>query len=186
MGHRRFDSTLLDILMLAFTSAAASGNAGLNHRIYCMTTRDFISFTPTRLFFAPGFSVIDATMVQAGGKYRLVFKDETLRPVRKHLRVASGDSIEGPFRELSEPFARFWVEGQTVLRIGDECIVHYDQYTSRTYGAMRSQGLRTWENVSDQLSLLSGTRHGTAFEVCREVLAGLIHYQPDKKPAGAR
>ena len=98
-----------------FPETDALGDNGLNHRMYCTTTRDFQTFTPARLFFDPGFSVIDATMITAGGKYYLVFKDETLKPVRKHLRVAVGDSAEGPFRDLSEPFTPSWVEGPTVL-----------------------------------------------------------------------
>jgi hypothetical protein len=64
-----------------FKKTDAAGDNGLNHRMYCTTTKDFKTFSPTRLFFDPGFSTIDATMVQAGGKYHLIFKDETLKPV---------------------------------------------------------------------------------------------------------
>ncbi len=153
----------------------AAGDNGLNHRIYCTTTRDFSSFTPTRLFFDPGFSGIDATLVQAGGRYHLVFKDETARPVKKHLRVASGDSIEGPFNELCEPFTVSWVEGPSVLRVGAQYFVYYDMYRARKYGVMRSVDLKRWEDISDQLSLPEGTRHGTAFPVSRDVLIPLMN-----------
>lgn len=57
-------------------------------------------------------------MVQANCKYRLVFNEETLKPVKKHLRVASGDSVEGPFKEVSEPFTPSWVEGPSPIKIG--------------------------------------------------------------------
>jgi hypothetical protein len=157
-----------------FPDTDAAGDNGLNHRMYCTTTKDFEVFSPTRLFFDPGFSTIDATMVLQGGKYHLIFKDETLEPVRKHLRIASGDSIEGPFKELSAPFTPSWVEGPTVLKIGDQYIVYYDMYTAKRYGAMRSRDLKNWEDVSEQLSLPAGTRHGTALAVSRDVLAALI------------
>jgi hypothetical protein len=142
--------------------------------MYCTTTKDFQTFTPARLFFDPGFSVIDATMIPAGGKYYLIFKDETLKPVKKHLRVAAGDSIEGPFKDLSEPFTPSWVEGPTALTTDDQYLVYYDMYTARTYGAMRSRDLKKWQDVSAQLSFPKGTRHGTVFAVSHEVLTALI------------
>lgn len=158
-----------------FPDTDAAGDNGLNHRMYCTTTRDFEVFTPTRPFFDPGFSTIDATMVLQGGIYHLIFKDETLKPVRKHLRIATGDSIEGPFKALFEPFTSSWVEGPTVLKIGNQYIVYYDMYIAKRYGAMRSKDLKKWEDISEQLSLPAGTRHGTALAVRREVLTPLIH-----------
>ncbi len=157
-----------------FPETDAFGDNGLNHRMYCTTTKDFRTFTPARLFFDPGFSVIDATMIPAGGKYYLIFKDETLKPVKKHLRVAVADSIEGPFKDPSEPFTPSWVEGPTVLNTDDQYLVYYDMYTARTYGAMRSRDLKKWEEVSAQLALPKGTRHGTVFAVSHDVLTALI------------
>ena len=36
---------------------------GLNHRIYLTTTKDFVTFSKTRLWFDPGFSAIDSAIV---------------------------------------------------------------------------------------------------------------------------
>ena len=33
-----------------------------NHRLYYMTTKDFVTFSETKLFYDPGFSVIDAVV----------------------------------------------------------------------------------------------------------------------------
>jgi hypothetical protein len=157
-----------------FPDTDASGDNGLNHRLYCTTTKDFETFTSAQLFFDPGYSVIDATMVQAYGKYHLAFKEETLKPVKKCLRVASSDSIEGPFKEVSEPFTPSWVEGPSVLKIGDQYFVYYDMYTARKYGAMQSGDLKKWQDISAQLSLPAGTKHGTAFAVNRDILSALL------------
>jgi len=46
----------------------AAGDKKYDHRIYATTTKEFASFTPTRLFYDPGFSVIDATFVRALGR----------------------------------------------------------------------------------------------------------------------
>jgi beta-xylosidase len=157
-----------------FPETDAFGDNGLNHRMYGTTTKDFETFAPAKLVFDPGYSVIDATMVPAHGRYHLVFKEETLKPVKKHLRVASGDSMEGPFEEISQPFTPSWVEGPSVLKIADRYIVYYDMYTARKYGAMQSGDLKKWEDISTQLSLPAGTKHGTAFAVSRDILTALL------------
>jgi hypothetical protein len=60
----------------------------LNHRIYMVTTRDFLSYSPTTVLYDGGFNVIDATIVRAGPEFVMIVKDETKRPVaKKHLRL---------------------------------------------------------------------------------------------------
>ena len=52
-----------------------------NQRMYYTTTRDFKEFAPTKLFFDPGFSVIDCAIVKDDRRYVLVLKENT-RPQR--------------------------------------------------------------------------------------------------------
>lgn len=152
-----------------FPETDASGNNGLNHRIYLTTTRDFISFSPTRLFYDPGFNVIDSTIFRQGARFVMVLKDERGVPVKKNLRLAFAGSASGPYGPATEPFTRDWVEGPTVLRIGKEWIVYFDRYRDHRYGAVRSSDLRNWEDISDRLAFPAGFRHGTAFEVSPKV-----------------
>jgi hypothetical protein len=58
-----------------------SGDKNLNHRIFSTTTTDFKTLTPAKLFFDPGYSVIDATLLQTGSGYTLIFKDERKTPL---------------------------------------------------------------------------------------------------------
>ncbi len=163
-----------------FAATAGSSGSDYNHRMYCTTTKDFSTFAPTRLFYDPGFSVIDATFLAAHGRHYLIIKDETRNPPRKFLQIAECDDLRGPFRNLSPPFTPpgLWVEGPTALKIGDDFIVYYDAYQTKHYGAMRSRDLRTWEDVSSRLELPDeGTpvrmRHGTVIEVPREIVTAL-------------
>ena len=148
-----------------FLETAGRSEGKYNHRVYATTTTDFEAFTPTRLFFDPGFNVIDATLLPAKGQYHLVFKDETVNPPKKHLRLASGSRAEGPFGPLSPPFTRDWVEGPTWLKLEDGYVVYFDCYRDHKYGAVRSKDLERWEDVSDRLVMPAGLRHGTALEV---------------------
>ena len=157
-----------------FPETLASGDN--NHRIYSTTTKDFVTFTPTQLFYEPGFNVIDATMIQTEeGHWRIIVKDETKTPVaKKHLRAAMADNPEGPFNELAPPFTRNWVEGPTALRVGLDYYVYYDCYTDHRYGALRTRDWKSWTDVTPQLVMPKGIRHGTAIEVAGKLIEQLL------------
>jgi hypothetical protein len=168
-----------------FTASAGSSEEKYNHRLYATTTKDFVTFTPTRLFYDPGFSVIDATFLETPAGRRLIVKDETRYPPRKYLQIAGPADIEGPFPALSTPFTPpgVWVEGPTAIRIGDHYVVYFDAYVEKHYGAVRSRDLRTWEDVTAAMSFPDeGTpvrmRHGTVIAVPPEILAGLRKLSP--------
>jgi hypothetical protein len=153
-----------------FTATAGSSEDDYNHRMYYTTTKDFVTFSPTALFYDPGFSVIDATFLTANGRHYFIIKDETRNPPKKYLQIAESDDIRGPFKSLSPPFtpAGLWVEGPTAIRVGNDFVLYYDAYQRKHYGAMRSRDLKTWEDVTAKLTLPDeGTpvrmRHGTVF-----------------------
>ncbi|WP_426104536.1 GDSL-type esterase/lipase family protein [Massilia sp. TSP1-1-2] len=155
-----------------FPLTEGSSEEKYNHRMYATTTRDFKSFTPTKLFYDPGFSVIDATFVRALGKSWLMVKDETRHPPRKYLQLAAAPDVRGPFGQLGAPITKsgLWVEGPTALQVGQDVIVYYDAYTSKHYGALRSPDMVNWEDVTAKMQFPDdGTalrmRHGTAIAV---------------------
>lgn len=163
-----------------FPATAGSSEDAYNHRMYYTTTKDFVTFAPTKLFYDPGFSVIDATFLSANGRHYLIIKDETRTPPKKYLQIAESDDPHGPFRALSAPFTPpgLWVEGPTALKIGQDFVVYYDAYQTKHYGALRSRDLKTWEDVTARLSLPDeGTpvrmRHGTVIEVPTAVIQTL-------------
>lgn len=137
----------------------------LNHRLYVTTTKDFVTWTPARLFYDGGFNAIDGVVVHDGSRAVLVVKDETRYPVaRKHLRVATAPSMAGPYGGASAAFSPDWVEGPTVLRLGTSWRIYYDEYTRKRYGAMDTRDFRTFTPVAD-VTFPEGMRHGTAFSV---------------------
>lgn len=151
-----------------FPETALGGDQGpagqrLNHRLYATTTRDFVRYTPARLFYDGGFSAIDGVVVAADDGAVLVVKDETRFPEpRKHLRIARAASVAGPFGPAAEAFSPAWVEGPTVLRLGHGWRIYYDEYTRKRYGSMDTRDFRTFTPVPD-VTFPDGMRHGTAF-----------------------
>ena len=144
-----------------------------NHRLYYTTTKDFKTFTQTKLFLDPGFSSIDGTIVKRGPQdYVLVFKDNT-RPMR-NLKVAFGKTPLGPWTDISAPFTPFLTEGPTVEKVGDEYLIYYDAYGKKKYGAVRTIDFADFTNISDEISLPVGHKHGTIFKASQKVIDQLI------------
>lgn len=157
-----------------FAATEKTGDDSWNHRIYATTTKDFETFTPTRLFYDGGFNVIDATMLKARGQFYLIVKDETKTPVKKHLRLASSETAEGPFSRAGLPFTGDWVEGPSAIQIGEEFFVYFDHYARpQYYGAVKSRDLQHWEDISKSVSFPAGTRHGTVLRVPADVVKKL-------------
>ncbi len=151
----------------------AANEKGLNHRQYYVTTRDFKKFSETKLYFEPGFSVIDGTVLKKDDVYYLFIKNENSAPAEKNIRVTSSDKPYDFPVEVSEPIAR-WAEGPTAIEIGEYVYVYFDKYTSRKYGAVRSKDMITWEDVSDLMSFPQGMRHGTVFKVSRKIFNRMV------------
>ncbi|OQB87175.1 MAG: Glycosyl hydrolases family 43 [Planctomycetes bacterium ADurb.Bin126] len=154
-----------------FAETEAGADKGWNHRMYYTATKDFQTFEPTKLFFDGGFNVIDATILKAEDGYRLIVKDETLKPVAKHLRMARGDSPRGPWGPAGPAFTIDWVEGPSAIRIGSEYFVYFDHYARpHYYGAVKSADLKTWQDVSRRMEFPRDHRHGTVLRVSRSAL----------------
>jgi hypothetical protein len=148
---------------------------GLNHRIYYVTTKDFLNFSETKMFFNPAFSAIDATIIEKDKMFYMILKNENSNPPEKNLRITRSENAEGLYAtEVSAPITgKYWAEGPTTLQVGDYVYVYFDKYTEHKYGAIRSKDMVNWEDVSDQVSLPQGIRHGTTFKVSEEIFRKL-------------
>jgi len=156
--------------------ATSASESGLNHRMYYVTTKDFNTFSETRLFFNPDFSVIDGAIIKFGKAFHMILKNENSSPPEKNLRVTSVKKLKKGFPlEVSAPITgNYWAEGPTPLEIGDYVYVYFDKYRDHQYGAVRTRDMKTWEDVSDQVKFPAGIRHGTAFRVSADILNKLL------------
>ncbi len=154
------------------------GQKEMNHRIYGARTKDFEWFTPTELFYDQGFNVIDSTIVKVKkGRYAMFLKDETFTPfpIQKNIRVAYSEFAGGPYGKPSAPITGdYWAEGPAAIELTPYWYVYFDKYKEGKYGVIRSKDLETWEDVSAELEVPQGIRHGTVFGVSRKILEGLL------------
>lgn len=144
-----------------------------NHRLYWTTTRNFKEFAPTRIFFDPGYSVIDGTLTRnKEGKYVLVYKDNT-RPERL-LKTAFSDVLAGPYEPVEQPFSDHFTEGPTILSLKNEWLVYYDAYQKKIYEAASTIDFRNFTNATERIKLPEGHKHGTIFKASGKLAKNII------------
>lgn len=152
-----------------------------SHRIYLTTTKDFKTFSPTRLWFNPDFIAIDSACLRlpegAAKKWMMVVKNENSAPPEKNLRVTFSDSLVDGFPvEVSAPinFGGEWAEGPSPLLVGNDIFVYFDNYRDKHYSLVVSHDCgATWEDRTSELSLPRGIRHGTAIKVDEKIVDAL-------------
>ncbi|RZK19072.1 MAG: glycosyl hydrolase [Pedobacter sp.] len=158
-----------------FPETASTMEDGYNHRIYYVTTKDFKTYSETKLLYEPGFNVIDASIVKDNRKFIMFLKDETREPVQKNIKIAYADQLTGPYSKASEPITgKYWAEGPTAIKVGNNWLVYFDKYRDHKYGAIQSADLKNWTDVSEKISLPKGLRHGTILSIKTKELKKLL------------
>lgn len=158
-----------------FAAGDTSGDGHYNHRLYYVTTKDFQHFSPAKLLYDQGFNVIDASIVPDKGRFIMFLKDETKTPPQKNIRIAVSNTLTGGYGKPSPPITgQYWAEGPTALHTAGKWIVYFDKYTQHRYGAVESTDMKTWTDVSDQLSMPDGIRHGTVLTITGKELDRLM------------
>ena len=157
-----------------FPESANKDYVHKNHRMYYVTTKDFVKFSETKLLYDHGFNVIDGTLIKENGEYVMFLKDETIEPAEKNIRLARSSELTRNYSKPTEPITgEYWAEGPTPIKIGDYWMVYFDKYRKHKMGAVRSKDLQNWEDISDQIEFPIGTRHGTVFTVNTQLVEKL-------------
>jgi hypothetical protein len=142
-----------------------------NQRLYYTVTKDFKTFSPSKLYLDPQFSVIDAEIVKrAPNNYVLVLKDNT-RPMR-NIKVAFGNSPLGPWNNISAPFTQQFTEGPSVAHVGNDWLIYFDSYGDKKYEAVKTTDFIHFDSAT--VSVPEGHKHGTIFMTSRGELKRLL------------
>ena len=161
-----------------FSETDKTGDDKYNHRLYYTTTKDFKSFSATKLFFDPGFNVIDGTIKKIDEIYTLFFKNEILKPkAEKNILIATSNTLLGEYSNLSKPITKNWVEGPSVINTKNGWVVYFDRYNKQKMGAVISSNHVNWKDISSEINFPKGTRHGTVFKVKKKTLDKILALQ---------
>ncbi|MEY4384923.1 MAG: hypothetical protein RLY20_206 [Verrucomicrobiota bacterium] len=139
-------------------------------RTYACTTTDFKTFTKAKLFFDPGHSQIDGSILEADGKFLLFYKHSW-----QGNRFATADKLEGPYTNSSPMFSDEGWEGGWPMRFSDGYLLYLDHFRSRDrMGLWYSKDLTSWSNITSQATFPRGTLHCSVLKVKRALLEPLI------------
>lgn len=162
------------------TSTGRRNEHGDYHRMYYVTTRDFVAFSEPRLLYDAGYSCIDGVIVKRGeGDYVLVAKDN--RKANSNLRVAFSKRPEGPYTlPLSRPFTGIFAEGPSVTKVCDTYYIYYDLYRRHIYGASTTKDFIHFTDVTSNAAFPAGHKHGTVFKAPVSTVEALIRASQKK------
>lgn len=153
-----------------FPETEAGGDPGptpdvkCNHRIYQTTTRDFKTYSHTTLMYNPGFECIDATLLRRlePTPWLMFIKDETRYPPAKNIRAVD---VADPVLIQAEPSkpltGGYWAEGPSAIHLSGRVRVYFDRYADNRFGAVETNELGEWVDISDRISFPKGARHTT-------------------------
>lgn len=156
---------------------------------YCKTT-DWKTFTPAKVLFAPGYSVIDGTMIKHNGTYYLVHKEEEFSPAtgeRRGIRVATSKNLEGPYTVYDGPLNKGQIaptitEGPSVMADPIKpkgWLLYYDFPMADHYGISSSPDLFHW-TIEQDISIPPDARHGSLSKITAEEAKALRDAYPSR------
>lgn len=154
-----------------------TGGLGTGNHIWSAFTPDFDRFSKPQVFFDPGYVTIDATIFhEPGGPYRMVFKDQSYDPLSFQERVATGPTLEGPWKHISGAINESWSEGPSVIHVGRRYIVYYDHYRlpHARYEAVATTDWKHWKDITAETQLPAHCKHGSFLKITDAEAARLL------------
>lgn len=152
------------------------GGYRYNHRIYRKFSTDLKEWSPTELFFEPGFNCTDATICTDSGKVMMFYKDGTQigKNIQNNIRMSTSGFVSGGFStKPSLVSRRVWAEAPTGVRLDSQYVVYFHKYRTRKMGAVLTKDFKKWKDVSDSLSFPKGVQHGTVLRIPEKTMEKL-------------
>ncbi len=152
-----------------------------NNRIYFCTTKDFATYSETRLLYEPGVNVIDATIEKGRDeRYYLFHKHNLKAGVHGVIKCAVGPRPTGPYGPMSDTISGNYkfCEGSNLARIGEWWMCYFDLSAEHRMACVRAKtlGSKEWEDVTDRLDFPENVKHGCVLEVPESIAAALAHH----------
>ena len=175
----RYDPSQKDYLIYwtsALENEQTTDSLGHKHhygRTYAVRTRDFKSFSKPSVFFDPGYSQIDASLLVAKGHYYLFHKYSY-----KGIAYAVGNQLTGPWKPVQPLITDDDWEGVWPQQVGPEYLLYVDRFKSKTrMGAWRSNDLKTWQDVTNEVHFPAPQLHGSVVRVPGSLVKTLMRQQ---------
>lgn len=170
-----------------------------SQRTLYVTSRDLKTFSaPPRRLLDWDMGTIDVFLRHEEGRYWAIIKDETYPTLDwvtgKTIRIASSDSLLGPYGDLGPPISPNFREAPMLVPSpnGEAWYLYYEQYPGVSYGLSVADKLSgPWYQVSgytfhdgwDKYGLPAKARHGAMITISRKQYDALVDRFGIEKPA---
>ena len=166
----------------------------MNHRIYYIVTKDFKTYTPRKLFYAPKYNmVIDGFVAKVSEeKYVMGIKEEFLQQihiVRSQKKLDTWANLTLDFWEDIadvDPFVGRFVpgsmkraEGTAIIKVEDDWLIYCDYWWDKANGVFKTRDFETFTDITDQVSLPPWVRNGKILEVPIKDADRLMEYKTE-------
>ena len=176
-----YDATTKEYML--FWSSSFEDAGWKKSRLYYCKTRDWKTFTPAKVLFAPTYSVIDGTLLEHKKTYYLYHKEEEFgvkTGERRAIRVATAKNLKGPYTIIAGHLNKGQIvpvitEGPTVMKdpIKPGWLLLYDFPMANGFGASYSPDLINWK-VEENVSFPPDARHSTVSLLTPEEAKALL------------
>ncbi|MEP6844232.1 MAG: glycoside hydrolase family 43 protein [Pseudolysinimonas sp.] len=179
------------LVFWASTHREVDGSCGYNRMLACWTT-DFRIFTAPFVWADPGWSAIDATVVQSKGSFYRLLKDErssdSALPAAKYLTLERSRTLESTNWELvqdgigsAQPVAAGALRhGEGPILLWNEStrkwLIFIDEFTLRGYIPFEANDLAGRWTMCESYRLPAGASHGSILQITEaewDSLAGI-------------
>ncbi len=164
-----------------FPETLALFNGHANPRIYYAVTKEFRTFTPSRLLFNGDCLAIDSYLYhEADQGYFMFFKADRREEPKRGILVAKAPAREGPYvvdpNMITAP-EEGWAEGPCAVQFGEKVRLYYacQNYSS----GYESKDMKHWMSIRQKMVTPGGYRHGTIIRISASEAARLMSYQYD-------
>ncbi|MCD8318810.1 MAG: glycoside hydrolase family 43 protein [Paraprevotella sp.] len=170
-----------DSLFYLYWSSSIGGRQ-IHH--YC-TTKDWLTFSTPAVYFDPGFTAIDMTILHDGDTYYAYYKDE--RNGEKTIRCATSKSLDPKVQRFEGstpllPSKYIEVEGPEVFQaMGDKgWFLYFDKFNGDkgvSYSRCRDPSQNKWYPVPDgEIRNSTDVKHGSVEIILLDELNKILSY----------
>ena len=98
----------------------------------------------------------------------------------RNIKVAFAKSPLVPYSEPSEPFTLNFTEGPSIVKIGKNWLIYFDSYREKTYNAVKTIDFKKFTDISNQISIPEGHKHGSILKVEESIVNKLLDRYKNK------
>lgn len=176
-----FDKEKEEFMVFFASRVKRRGDEDSKHRIYAAYTKDFHEFSETFLYFEKESHVIDTTILESGGRYYRISKDET----SSRLILEASDSVMGDYVRIASPVldtlegvegpeGYLLPDGKTWCLIADQCQTGKG-YLPMVTGNLESGDFRILSSEEYNMGA-NKKRHGGIMQITDEEYNELIRF----------